>query len=129
MMNTRMTARGPDVRPMAAPQKVVVVNGDAAILDLLEAALDVGHYNVVFVESNEHAYSQVKRVQPNLVILCMRIEEPEGFHVLSMLKLDPLTRDIPILTYTTEFEGQDLGAEFDEPSLPEARFLPALRMH
>ncbi|MDE3156663.1 MAG: hypothetical protein KGN76_16295 [Acidobacteriota bacterium] len=130
MMTTPTTPRGHDSRPAGrAPQKVVVINGDTAILDLLEAALDVGHYDVVFVESGEHAYTQVKRVQPNLVILCMRIEEPGGFHVLSMLKLDPETRDIPVLTYTTEFEGQDLDTEFDGAALPETTLLPALRMH
>ncbi len=130
MIDIQMHAHDAGSRPAAAaPQKVVVINGDAAILDLLETALDMGHYDVVFVESSEHAYSQVKRVQPNLVILCMRIEETEGFHVLSMLKLDAETRDIPILTYTTEFEGQEVDSDFDEPSLQEARLLPALRMH
>ena len=44
---------------------------------------------------------------PNLVILCTRIEELDGFQLLTMLKLDPDTRDIPVLTYTTEYEGQD----------------------
>ena len=45
------------------------------ILELLETVLDAGHYDVVFVESSEHAYSQIKRVQPNLVILCVRIDD------------------------------------------------------
>src|ERR671939_371208 len=74
-------------------QKVVIVNGSTEMLELLETVLDAGHYNVVFVESNEHAYSQIKRVQPNLVILCVRIDDAEGFQVLSMLKLDAGTRD------------------------------------
>jgi CheY-like chemotaxis protein len=86
-------------------QKVVIVNGSAEILELLETVLDAGHYDVVFVESSAHAYSQIKRVQPDLVILCVRIEEADGFQVLSMLKLDTETRDIPILTYTTEYSG------------------------
>lgn len=97
-----------------ATQKVVIVNGSAAILDSLETVLDAGHYDVVFVESSAHAYSQIKRVQPNLVILCVRIEDPEGFQVLSMLKLDEGTRTIPVLTYTTEYEGQDTGEEGEE---------------
>ena len=29
---------------------------------------------------------------------------------VTMLKLDPETRDIPVLTYTTEYEGQDFEA-------------------
>src|SRR3954464_14775309 len=85
-----------------AAQKVVIVNGSSEILELLETVLEAGHYDVVFVESSQHAYSQIKRVQPNLVILCVRIEDADGLQVLSMLKLDAGTRDIPVLTYTTE---------------------------
>jgi PleD family two-component response regulator len=100
----------------AVAQKVVIVNGSTEILDLLESVLDAGHYDVVFVESNEHAYSQVKRVQPHLVILCIRIQDMEGFQVLSMLKLDADTRDIPVLTYATEQSGHDYEEEPAEPS-------------
>ena len=64
--------------------------------------LDAGRYDIVFVESSAHAYSQIKRVQPNLVILCVRIDEMDTFQVLSMLKLDDETRNIPILTYTAD---------------------------
>ncbi len=99
-----------------ATQKVVIVNGSSEMLELLETVLDAGHYDVVFVESSEHAYSQIKRVQPNLVILCIQIQDMDGFQVLSMLKLDPVTRDIPVLTYTTERDGQDAEEEVAEPS-------------
>jgi CheY-like chemotaxis protein len=97
-------------------QKVVIVNGSSEMLDLLESTLDAGHYDVVFVESSQHAYSQIKRVQPNLVILCVRIDDADGFQVLSMLKLDEATRGIPVLTYTTEYEGQDAEDDIPEPS-------------
>jgi CheY-like chemotaxis protein len=114
-------------------QKVVVVNGNTDVLGMLETVLDAGRYDMVFVESSEHAYSQIKKVIPNLVILCARIEQLEGFQLLTMLKLDPDTRDIPVLTYTTECEGQDFDAAFaqladdDEEIFPAAR--PALRMN
>ena len=113
-------------------QKVVVVNGSTDVLGMLEAVLDAGRYDMVFVESSDHAYSQIKRVLPNLVILCARIENLEGLHLLTMLKLDADTRDIPVLTYTTEYEGQDFDtaisqlAEEDDDLLPSR---PALRMN
>src|ERR1700681_4690492 len=100
----------------AGKQKGVIVNGSTEMLTLLETVLDAGHYDVVFVESSEHAYSHIKRVQPNLVILCMRIEDRNGFQVLSMLKLDDETRRIPVLTYTTEYEGQETDQEVPETS-------------
>jgi len=113
-------------------QKVVIVNGSTEILELLESVLEAGHYDIVFVESSAHAYSQIKRVKPHLVILCVRIEDLEGFQVLSMLKLDEDTRAIPVLTYTTEYEGQDAEEEpaEEEPSGTEILVAkPAMRMN
>ena len=109
-------------------QKVVIVNGSSEMLELLETVLDAGNYDVVFVESNEHAYSQIKRVQPNLVILCLQIDDVVGFQVLSMLKLDDETRAIPVLTYTTEATGDEDEEEADEQSDAEMFALkPAVR--
>jgi len=116
----------------ATAQKVVIVNGSTEILELLESVLEAGHYDIVFVESSEHAYSQIKRVRPNLVILCVRIEDLDGFQVLSMLKLDEETRGIPVLTYTTEYEGQDAEEETAEEEPSETEILaakPAMRMN
>ena len=95
------------VSTAAGTQKVVIVNGSPQILEMLETVLEAGRYDIVFVESSEHAYSQIKRVQPNLVILCVHIDDMETFQVLSMLKLDEDTRNIPLLTYTADVEGQE----------------------
>ena len=126
---TQMT----DTRFVVTPvQKVVVVNGNTEVLGMLESVLDAGRYDMVFVESGEHAYSQIKKVLPNLVILCTRIERLDGFQLLTMLKLDAQTRDIPVLTCTTEYEGQDFDtaiaqlADEEDDALPSR---PALRMN
>jgi PleD family two-component response regulator len=135
MLTNSLTTTDPQTAwPVSAPaaaQKVVIVNGSAGILELVETVLDAGHYNIVFVESSDHAYSQIKRVMPDLVILCVRIEDLDGFQVLSMLKLDEETRAIPVLTYTTEYEGQDAAEEeAAEPSETEMfAAKPAMRMN
>ena len=121
-------------RIVATPvQKVVVVNGNTEVLGMLETVLDAGRYDMVFVESSERAYSQIKKVLPNLVILCARIEQLEGFQLLTMLKLDPETRDIPVLTYTTECEGQDFDTAISQLAEEEEEVFPtryqALRMN
>src|SRR4051812_720463 len=85
-------------------QKVVIVNGTTDILDLVQPVLNAGNYDVVFVESNDHAYGHIKREHPSLVILCLDMHEREGFQVLSMLKLDEDTRTIPLLTCLSEYE-------------------------
>ena len=113
---TRTAATAHDIVTPIATQKVMIVNGSPEIIGLLDTVLEAGHYDVVFVESNEHAYSQIKRVHPDLVILCVVIDNMDGFQVLSMLKLDEETRSIPVLTYTTEYTGQETEEEAPEPS-------------
>lgn len=118
--------------PGTQVQKVVVVDGNAEVLGTLEAVLAAGRYDMVFVESSNHAYSQIKKVVPNLVIVCARMDRLQSFQLLTMLKLDAETRDIPVLTYTTEWDGEDLDeaiarmAEDDEVLVPTR---PALRMN
>jgi PleD family two-component response regulator len=116
MTNAANSARLPHAATATIAQKVVIVNGSPEMLDLLETVLDAGHYDVVFVESSEHAYSQIKRVQPNLAIICVSLDEADGFQVLSMLKLDEETRGIPVLTYMSEHGHDELEEENADPS-------------
>jgi PleD family two-component response regulator len=120
-------------RVVATPiRKVVVVDGGTDALGMLEAVLDAGRYDLMFVESSDHAYSQIKMVLPNLVILGARIEHLDGFQLLTMLRLDPETRDIPVLTYTTECEEQDFDAAISKLAEEKEDLRPgrsALRMN
>ena len=110
--------------PETSLQKGVVVNGSPEILEMLETVLDAGRYDMVFVESSARAYSRVRHVQPDLVIVCMRIDDVEVFQLLSMLKLDAETRRIPVVTYTTNLEADAEEPENDvveEDEFPIAR--------
>ena len=123
--NRALPSGASSVAPSITAQKVVIVNGTPEILELLETVLEAGHYDVVFVESNARAYSQIKRVQPDLVILCVRIEDMDGFQVLSMLKLDEDTRAIPVLTYANQYEGETVDEDEEAPDFPgTAMFTP-----
>jgi PleD family two-component response regulator len=104
---------------LAGTQKVVIINGSTEILELLETVLDAGHYDVIFVESSAHAYSQIKRVQPELVILCVGMDDAAGLQVLSMLKLDADTSRIPVLTYATERDLDEADEAVAETSEAE----------
>jgi CheY-like chemotaxis protein len=114
----------------AALQKVVVVNGSPEILEMFETVLDAGRYDMVFVESSARAYSRVRHVQPDLVIVCMRMDDTEVFQLLSMLKLDEETRNIPVVTYATPVEPDSEDAEedaIDEDEFPIVR--PTMTMN
>lgn len=55
------------------------------------------------------------RIQTNLIILCLDVDDATGFHVLSMLKLDNETRGIPLVTFTTQLDGREPAAAPVEP--------------
>jgi CheY-like chemotaxis protein len=101
MMTTTAT-RTP--RAVKSTQQVVVVSKQSQLNGLLETVLDAGQYDVVFVESTEHAYSHIKRLSPDLIIVCLDIDDMDGFQVLSMLKLDSETKRIPVVTCTVSSE-------------------------
>lgn len=108
-------------------QKVVVVNGNPEMLELLETVLDAGHYDTVFVAETAHAYSQVRRHRPQLVVLCVALDDPVSFQVLSMLKLDPDTASIPVLTYTGDLGGDSTDREPDDDDPDEDEQLPLVQ--
>jgi CheY-like chemotaxis protein len=123
-MMTTIETRTP-LTGKSASQQVVVVSKQSQLNGLLETVLDAGHYNVVFVESTEHAYSHIKRLTPHLIIVCLDIDDLDAFQVLSMLKLDSETRKIPVVTCTVTQDGEATQGEtpdedpdgvFSEPS-------------
>ena len=95
-------------------QQVVVVSKQSQLNGLLETVLDAGQYDIVFVESTEHAYSHIKRLAPHLIIVCLDIDDIDGFQVLSMLKLDEDTKNIPIVTCTVAHEDEEAPEESRE---------------
>ena len=104
-MMTTTQLRSP-ITQTSASQQVVVVSKHPQLHGLLETVLDAGQYDIVFVESTEHAYTHIKRLSPHLVIVCLDVDDLDGFQVLSMLKLDAETKHIPLVTCTVAHEDE-----------------------
>ena len=119
-MNTSEVTLTRTTRPV---QRVVVVNGAPDVLELLESVLDGGRYDLLFADASTHAYSLIAREQPHLVVLCTTIDRTDGFQLLSMLKLDRRTRDIPVVTYT--MDGDEDEGEDDYPAVSDDEMIPA----
>ena len=113
----------------SAPRQVVVVSKQSQLHGLLETMLDAGQYDVVLVESTEHAYSHIKRLVPELIVVCLDIDDIDGFHVLSMLKLDNETRGIPVVTCTTSSDDEEETDEVRETSNGVFSEPPAMGMN
>ncbi|HKB12121.1 MAG TPA: hypothetical protein VKD69_15770 [Vicinamibacterales bacterium] len=90
---------------------------------VLDTVLDAGDYDVVFVEQMDRAYSCIKKTMPDLVIVCMAVDDARSYQLLSMLALDPEIAALPICTYVetpepVESEAFGGGSLSDAPARP-----------
>lgn len=95
--------------------RVMVVGGGPGVLPRVEPMLPAGAYDVEFVAIDQEPYGCIVDDAPDLVVVCLKIEDAASFQFLSMLQIDPATRQLPVLTYTTESEGQMLPG-VDDPA-------------
>src|SRR5687767_5851418 len=105
--------------PTTGPRRTVAVISRSPLQSALETVLNATDHDIVSVESLAHAYSHIKRVTPDLVILCLSGDDVDACQVLSMLALDRETSRIPVLTYMTE---TGIGSSADDADLDDDAF-------
>ena len=113
-MMTTQTQTIPAATARRRPRTVAVVRGQAHP-HVVQEVLGAVDHDVVFIESTAHAYAQIKRVAPDLVIVCLSGEDEGGCQLLSMLALDQETSRIPLLTHiTAPFAAGDPGESAED---------------
>jgi CheY-like chemotaxis protein len=88
-----------------APQRIVIINSDPAYLRLMRSLLrDVG-YDAFIWHGHEGVLDMVHTEKPELIFLDLRLVAPEeGWVTIEMLRLDPVTRPIPIIVASVDVE-------------------------
>lgn len=87
---------------MARPL-IAVVNDDHTFLELMETLLEEENYRVHTLRESAGAYQTIRRQKPELVVLDIRLGDPDdGFRVLELIRLDPSTKDIPVIICTAD---------------------------
>lgn len=100
-----------------AKEKILVVDDEEDILELLQFNLSREGYQVLVTASAEEALSLCKSEIPDLLVLDLMLPGVDGLEVTRLLKGDPHSKDIPIIMLTAKGEeadivaGLDLGAE------------------
>jgi hypothetical protein len=92
----------------------------------MNAVLEAVDHAVVFVEPIGHAYSQIKRVRPDLIVLCLADEDRCGCQFLSMLTFDRETARIPVVTYLEPASSDAAESSVGDDPLFEAPVLLSL---
>lgn len=85
---------------MEEKYKVLVVEDDESISNVVELNLRLDGYEVYLAADGEEGLSMVEEVEPDLVILDVMMPKVDGWEVLMRLRQQPETRDIPVIMLT-----------------------------
>jgi CheY-like chemotaxis protein len=106
----------PNANPTTRRQLALFVGGGPESLAIVEPVLDGRAYDVEFVASDDEPYATVAAPKPDLVIVGLGLDDLAGFQLLTMLRLDPDTARIPVLSYVRDEEVNALGTTGVEPN-------------
>ncbi|MDD5066173.1 MAG: response regulator [bacterium] len=87
---------------MKTEKKVLVVDDDTNLQNLVEETLNYEGYEVVTADNGYSAISMIKEEAPGLIILDLIIPRLDGFKLCKKLKEDIKTRNIPILVISAQ---------------------------
>ena len=108
--------------------KVLIVDDEQSIRDLLIDDLTSSGYHVIEAENGKEALDRVYNDRPDIVLLDLMMPVMNGVQVLKTLKADPDTAAIPLVILTAisgdegERRSKNLGADYylSKPWEPDA---------
>lgn len=100
-----------------AKPKILIVEDDLDVAEMLTAYFRTQDYEVFTVNWGEDGVRSALQVTPDLVILDIRLPDIDGYEVARRLRTDRRTADIPIIFLTEKrdradrLQGLELGAD------------------
>jgi DNA-binding response OmpR family regulator len=100
-----------------AKERILVVDDEEDILELVRFNLAREGYDLVCTMSGEEALEIARKEHPDLLVLDLMLPGIDGLEVAKILKNDVKTKDIPIIMLTAKGEeadivtGLELGAD------------------
>jgi two-component system phosphate regulon response regulator PhoB len=97
--------------------KILIVEDDPDIRELLRFNLEKAGYNLHLAEDGEKALALARKQAPDLILLDLMLPGVDGLEVCRTLKRDPDTEPVPIIMVTARGEemdrvvGLELGAD------------------
>jgi DNA-binding response OmpR family regulator len=108
MLSTQKHAPAMSNPAPARREKVVVIEDEEDILEVLEHSLRREGYRVISSQNGEEGLAAVRREAPDLVLLDLMLPGLDGVEVCRRLQADPLTSAIPVIMVTAKDEESDV---------------------
>jgi len=106
---------------------VLVAEDERDIRELIVITLQLGGFNVIDVPNGEEAVKKAEEINPDLILMDVRMPIMTGYEACRALKANDKTKDIPVVFLSAKGQeaevstGLELGAEeyFLKPFAPD----------
>ena len=96
---------------------VLVIDDDPVILELLRVNFEIEGLDVICAKDGEEGFAKARMEHPDIVISDIMMPRRDGLQLLTDLKGDPTTQDLPVILLSAKAQktevqqGLDLGAD------------------
>jgi two-component system phosphate regulon response regulator PhoB len=97
-------------RDRVAGEKILVVEDEEDVLELIRYNLGKNGYKVDTAMSGEEALRKALRTTPDLILLDLMLPAVDGLEVCRTVKNDPRTQHVPVVMLTAKGEEADIVA-------------------
>jgi two-component system alkaline phosphatase synthesis response regulator PhoP len=85
---------------MSDKKKILVIDDEPDMVDMLKTALQMGRYDVVTGKDGQEAVEKARSEKPDAIILDLMMPGKNGFEAMKEIRSDASTAGIPILVLT-----------------------------
>src|SRR5581483_2103839 len=98
----------PGAAGLSTAPLVLVIEDDPGAAELLTRQLSLGGFRTSVIRSGNDALASARALQPAAITLDILLPDVDGWEVMSRLKADPATSDIPVIVVSV-IDNPDLG--------------------
>lgn len=92
--------------------KVLVIDDDQTITDLIKMLLGRDGYRVFVANSGRQGIDLARQVGPNLILMDITMPDMDGYEATKQLKADPKLQGVPVIFLTGKSASEDGGRAF-----------------
>lgn len=101
------TASGVREQPLMSKPKILIVEDEASLVDVLSYNLQREGYDVLVAKEGQEGLRKTQMLLPDLVLLDLMLPGLNGLDICRELRASPRTSSIPILMLTAKAEETD----------------------